>query len=102
MNTNSTKSPRTPRGIRLLLRCALCGPVLYVGSFFAFRMFRTYPFSLAPADTPEHNLVVFSRNPKAQEFATAFYRPLILLTPSNCHYPTAAEMARLNDAFPSK
>jgi hypothetical protein len=68
---------------------------LYTGTFLAFRIFRTYEFSLAPLDDPRSNLVVFSMEPRAQEFARILYYPLIKIVPGHCYYPTRQEMEQL-------
>lgn len=70
--------------------------ILYVGTFLAFRIFRTFEFSLAHPDDPQHNIVIFSLNPAAQEFARQAYYPLITWIPGHCAYPTAEQMKLLN------
>jgi hypothetical protein len=80
-------------------RWALAGGtvvILYVGTFLAFRLFRTFEFSLAPSDDPQHNIVVFSLNPTFQEIARQAYYPLTKLIPGHCVYPTGEQMKLLN------
>ena len=75
---------------------ALTLAALYLGSFAAFRVFRTYEFSLMPADDPQSNLVIFSLEPPVQQFALVLYSPLIGLFPGHCHYPSRDEIQVLN------
>jgi hypothetical protein len=70
--------------------------ILYVGTFLVFRLFRTFEFSLAPSDDPQHNIVVFSLNPTFQEIARQAYYPLTKLIPGHCAYPTGDQMKLLN------
>jgi hypothetical protein len=76
--------------------CAVTMLAIYLGSFVAFRVFRTYEFSLAPADDPQHNLVVFSLEPSVQQLARDVYSPLIRLFPAHCYYPDRHDMQLLN------
>jgi hypothetical protein len=80
-------------------RLALAGVtvvILYVGTFLVFRLFRTFEFSLAHPDDPQHNIVVFSLNPTVQEIARQAYYPLIKWIPGHCAYPTGEQMKLLN------
>ena len=72
------------------------GLVLYVSSFFTFRLFRTYEFSLMHPSNPQHNMVVFSTNPNTQQLACDFYSPLIAWFPGHRYYPDRDEMQLLN------
>ena len=91
-----------PRHLRRLpVRIAVYSLTLlavYLGSFAAFRTFRTYEFSLAHDDDPQHNVVVFSLEPSVQQFARDFYSPLIRLFPAHCYYPDQHEMRLVNRA----
>jgi hypothetical protein len=61
-------SRMTNRGRGWPKRLALAGVtvvILYVGTFLAFRLVRTFGLSLADPDDPQHNTVVFSLNPTA-------------------------------------
>ena len=100
----STRIPLHRRTISVRLTvCAVTLLAMYLGSFGAFRIFRTYTFSLAHPDNPEHNLVVFSLEPSVQHFARNVYSPLIRLFPAHCHYPDRKEMQLLNrDPFTGK
>lgn len=97
-----TSNGRRPRWALSVL-CAITALTLYVGTFLVFRVFRTFEFSLAPTDDPQHNIVVFSLEPAAQEIARRAYNPLINLIPGHCIYPTGSQMELLNhDPFTGK
>ncbi len=93
---------RIPRDHRKLsVRIAAGGVTLlavYLGSFGAFRAFRTYESSLAPRDDPQHNFVIFSLEPSVQQIARDFYSPLIRMFPAHCYYPDQHEMRLVNRA----
>lgn len=59
---------------------------LYLGTFAFFRATAT-EFSLAPASTPQHNLVFFSENTDVHCAARLFFAPLIRSIPGHCWYP---------------
>ncbi len=81
----------TKRRTRGMLVAVICvtALVLYSATFAAFRLCRTYEFSLAPDDDPNHRIVVFSSIPAAQQFARNLYYPLIRILPGHCVYPTS-------------
>ena len=81
---------------RTLILLGVTVVVLYVGTFITFRIFRTFDFSLALPDDPQHNIVIFSLNPTAQELARYAYYPLIKWIPCHCAYPTGEQMNLLN------
>lgn len=69
---------------------------MYVGTFLAFLVFRTFEFSLAPFDDPWHNIVVFNTDPTAQQFARDAYLPLVRWVPGLRAYPTGKQLKVLN------
>lgn len=91
----SDRSSVRPRIQRIFISLGVA-VIIYIGSLYAFRLFRTYEFSLAHESDPQHNLVVFSRNPEVQQFARNFYSPLINTFPGHCYYPNHDEMRLLN------
>jgi len=88
------RKPATQTSVVILI--GVTTVAFYIGTFVGFRVFRTYEFSLAPLDDPQHNLVVFSVDPTAQQFVRSAYFPLIKWFPGHCDYPTGQEMNLLN------
>ena len=89
-------NPQRNRTLPLASVVSMTLAVLYVATFISFRVFRTFEFSLAPPDEPQHNIVVFSVNPSAQDLARLAYYPLIKYLPGNCVYLTGEQMNLLN------
>lgn len=67
---------------------------LYVGTFAFFRATAT-EFSLAPASSPQHNLVLFSENTDVHCACRFLFAPLIWWMPGHRWYPDRAEHQQL-------